>query len=219
MAAAGRDRGFACAKAVDASTRPGVGISATARTPNACSWSGAGRRRADKPNVAVTRRPKHSTPRHKEHAVGAPLLRRNLRRNLTFQRRVVTQQKFFHRLPCATGPGAMKRPSSQAATSHTIAVSPAARPFAGCWIANASGCDAAHSKAAALAIRNIRPLACAATANHPTQPARHRHGHRHFNHVHRPSRSAVAGLAAQSPLAWHNVFAFDPVFTSQESQA
>ena len=59
-----RGRGSACAKAVDASTSRGVGISVTARTPNACGWSGAGRRRGGRPNGARTRRSKPSMPRH-----------------------------------------------------------------------------------------------------------------------------------------------------------
>jgi hypothetical protein len=104
-----RGRGSACAKAVDAATNPGARTSVTARTPTACVWSGAGRQRGDKPNDARTRPPKPSTPRHNVRAVSVPPLRRKNLRSLKFQRRVVTQQTFCCRHPCATDPGAMNR--------------------------------------------------------------------------------------------------------------
>ena len=103
------DRASACAKAVDASTSRGVGTSVTARIPNACVWSGAGRRRGGRPSGARTRQSKPSMPRQNVCAVSAPPLRHNRRSHLRLRRRVVTQQKFFRRLRCATGRGAMNR--------------------------------------------------------------------------------------------------------------
>ena len=102
-----RGRGSACAKAVAAATSRCVGTSVTARTPNACVWSAAGRRRGGRPGGARTTRPKPSMPRRNVRAVSAPPPRRNHRRSPKLRRRVVTQQKFFRRLLCATGPGAL----------------------------------------------------------------------------------------------------------------
>ena len=82
-------------------------------------------------------------------AVGASHLRRRYRKPLRLRRRVVTQQKFFHRLPCATGQGAMKCPQSRAAARHVTAAPPAARRFGGYSIANASGRCVAPSEASA----------------------------------------------------------------------
>jgi len=59
-----RGRASACAKVVDASTSRGVGISVTAKIPNACGWCGVGRRRSGRPNGAKTRPPKPSMPWH-----------------------------------------------------------------------------------------------------------------------------------------------------------
>jgi hypothetical protein len=44
-----RGCGSVCAKAVGATTNPGVPTSVTARTPNACASSAAGRRRGGRP--------------------------------------------------------------------------------------------------------------------------------------------------------------------------
>src|SRR5208337_389597 len=72
-----RERASACAKAVDASINHGVGTSATARIPNACVWSGAGKRRSGKPNGVRTMPPKPSMPRQNVRAVSAPTRRHN----------------------------------------------------------------------------------------------------------------------------------------------
>jgi hypothetical protein len=111
----GDDRGpeSACAKAVAADTSRGVGTSVTARTPNVCAYSGAGRRRGGRPDGVRRMRPKPSTPRRNVRAVGASYLRRKHRRSPRLRQRVVTQQKFCCRRcrrPCVTGPGAMNRP-------------------------------------------------------------------------------------------------------------
>ena len=108
-----RGRGSACAKAVDATTSRGVGISVTARTPNACAWSDAGWRRVGRPDCVRTMRPKSRTPRSNVRAGVACHLRRKHRRSPRLRRRVVTQQKFCCRRcrrPCVTGQGAMNRP-------------------------------------------------------------------------------------------------------------
>jgi len=112
MAVAVGDRGHAsaCAKAVGTSTRRGVGTSVTVRTPNACAWSGAGRRHGARPGGARTRPPKPSMPRPSGRAAGVSTLCHNRRTSRTLRRRVVTQQKFFPRLRSARGPGAMTRP-------------------------------------------------------------------------------------------------------------
>jgi hypothetical protein len=134
-----RGRGFACAKAVSTSTRRGVGISVTARTPNAGAWCGAGRRPSGRPNGARTTPSKLSTPRRNGRAVGAPPLRHNRRRSPKLRRRVVTQQKFFCRILSVIGRGAMRRPPSRLATRPSIAVGPAVRRFTGCSIVSANG--------------------------------------------------------------------------------
>ena len=126
-----RGRESACAKAVDASTNLGVGISITAKIPNACGWCGVGRRRSGRPNDGRTMRPKPSTPRPNVRAVSASLLRHKRRSRLRLGRRVVTQQEFFRQLPCATGRGAMSRLRSRAAARHATAAPRAVRPFAG----------------------------------------------------------------------------------------
>ena len=160
-----RGRGCACAKAVDASTSRGVGTSVTARTPNACAWSGAGRRPSGRPNGVRTMRSKSSTPRRNVRAVDASHLRRNHRKPRSLRRRVVTQQKFFCRLPLCDRPGCHEPPRSRAATRHATAAPPAARRFAGCWIVNASGGCVALSRAAAHASRSTRPPAHDAAPN------------------------------------------------------
>ena len=194
-----RGRGSACAKAVDASTSRGVGTSVTARTPNACVWSGAGRRRSGRPNGVRTMRPKPSTPRPNVRAVSAPHLRPNPRRLPRLRRRVVTQQKFFRRLPCAIGRGAMNRPRSRAATRHATAAPPAVRRFAGCWIANASGSARGTFRGRRAREQEYQ----AARARRRARATRHRQrdattGAAFVTSAHRPRRSAVDGLARQA---------------------
>jgi hypothetical protein len=214
-----RGRGFACAKAAAAATSRSVGTSVIARTPNACVWFGAGRRRGGRPGGARTMRLRPSMPRHNVRAVSAPPPRRNHRRCPKLRRRVVTQRKFFRRLLCATGPDAMNHRRSRAATRHAIAAPPAVRRFAGCSIANASGCGAARSKAAAYATGSARPPARGtapsfhdtASATSPRAP---------------PLRPGPAAAPVRrrwprlaSSVAWDRVFGFDPVLAQQESQA
>lgn len=200
-----RGRGSACAKAVGARTRRSAGTSVTAKTPSACAWSGAGRRPNVRPNGARMMRSKPSTPRRNGRAVSVPSLRHNRRRSLTLRRPVVTQQKLFFRLLCATGRGAMNRPPRRTATRRATAVRPAARPFAGCSIVSASGGSAALFRAAALACASIRLPAPGAAANHAILPARRRPGRRQRNQVHPPRRSAVDGLAPPSPYLRQHV--------------
>jgi hypothetical protein len=191
----GRGRGSACAEAVAASTSRGVGTSVTARTPNACAWSGAGWRRGGRPSGVRTMRPKPSTPRSNVRAGDASHLRRKHRRSPNLRRRVVTQQTFCCRRPCATGQGAMNRPRSRVATRHATAAPPAVRRFAGCWIVNVSGVYAALSRAAAHATRSTRQPVRDAAPTSTTQPARHHHGRRPRDQAHRPRRSAVVRRA------------------------
>jgi hypothetical protein len=183
MAAAVPDRddrghGSACARAVDASISRNVGTSTTARTPSACVWCGAGRRRSGRPGGGRMKRSRPSTPRPSGRAVSVPRLRRkhlNLRK---LRRRVVTQQKFFRRLFCATGQDAMNRRRSWGATRHATAALLAGRRFAGCWIANASGNSAALSEASAHVSGNIRRPGHDAAPSKTTRPTRHRHDRR-----------------------------------------
>jgi len=105
-----RGRGSACAKAVGTSTSRGVGTSVTARTPNAGGRCVAGRRRGGRRDDARTLRAKPSTLRISVRAVSVAPLRRKHRRTPKLRRRVVTQQKFCCRLPCATGRGARNHP-------------------------------------------------------------------------------------------------------------
>jgi hypothetical protein len=105
-----RGRGFVCARGVAAGTSRGVGTSVTARTPNACAWSDAGWRRGGRPTGARMMPPKPSTPRRNVRAVAASHLRRKHRRSPRLRWRVVTQQKFCCRRPCATAQAAMNRP-------------------------------------------------------------------------------------------------------------
>jgi hypothetical protein len=123
-------RGCACAWAVGASTRPGAGTSVTVRTPNACGWCGAGRRPSGRPNDARKWRSRPGMPRLRRRAVGVLHLRHNPRKNPKLRQRVVTQQKFFQRLPSVSGRGVTNHPASRAATRPSIAVSPAARRLA-----------------------------------------------------------------------------------------
>lgn len=107
-----RGRGSACAKAVAGSTSRGVGTSVTARTPNACAWSGAGWRRGGRPNGVRMMPPKPRTPRSNVRAVGVLPLRRKHRTPPRLRWRVVTQQKLFCRrcrCPSASDPGVMNR--------------------------------------------------------------------------------------------------------------
>ncbi len=90
-----RGRGSVCAKAVGGSISHGVGISGTARIPNASAWSVGGKRRGGKPNVVKTMRSKPGTPGHNVRAASVPHLRRKPRRSIRLQSRVVTQQIFF----------------------------------------------------------------------------------------------------------------------------
>jgi hypothetical protein len=106
------DRGheFACAKAAGAGISQSAGISVTARTRNACAWSGAGRRRGGKPNGAKKIRSKPSMPRRNVRAVVVPSLCHNPRTILKLRMRVVTQQKEFCQLLYAADLDAMIRP-------------------------------------------------------------------------------------------------------------
>lgn len=166
-----RGRASACAKAVDASTNRGVGISITARIPNACGWCGVGRRRSGRPSGARTRPPNPSMPRPNACAVSASLLRHKRRSRLRLRQRVVTQQKYFRRLRCAIGRGAMSRLRSRAAARHATAARPAVRPFARSWIANASGSTVALSAVGAHASRSTRPPGRDAANSNPAPPA------------------------------------------------
>jgi len=183
-------RGSACAKAVGASTRRSVGTSVTARIPNACAWSGAGRRPGGRPNGVRTMPPKPSTPRPNARGSSPQLPK---------QPEVATARghaaKIFSRLLCATGRGVMNRPASQAATRRATAAPPAVKPFAGCSIANASGCGAALFQAAARAIGSTRPRAPSAAACHTTHPTRRRRG----KSGPQPRRSAVDSFTPQAP--------------------
>jgi hypothetical protein len=98
--AADRGRGCACARAVGVRTSRGAGTSVTARTPNACARSGAGRRRSGRPGGAWMRRSKPSKPRLSVRAVSALHLRRNPPSPSKLRQRVVTQQKFFAHFLC-----------------------------------------------------------------------------------------------------------------------
>jgi len=212
-----RGRESACAKAVEASTNLGVGISITAKIPNACGWCGVGRRRSGRPNDGRTMRPKPSTPRPNVRAVSASLLRHKRRSRLRLGRRVVTQQEFFRQLPCATGRGAMSRLLSRVAARHASAAPRAVRPFAGSWIANASGSSVALSDAAAHASRSIRPPARDAANSNPTPSTRRPRRRRFSDPEHNPRRSAVDSRAQQAlylGTEW-----FDSVSAPQESHA
>jgi len=103
--------------------------------------------------------------------------------------------KIFSRLLCATGRGVMNRSASQAATRRATAAPPAVKPFAGCSIANASGCGAALFQAAARAIGSTRPRAPSAAACHTTHPTRRRRG----KSGPQPRRSAVDSFTPQAP--------------------
>jgi hypothetical protein len=194
-----RGRASVCAKAVDASTSHDPGTSVIAKTPNACVWSGAGKRRSGRPNGVRTMPLKPSMPRQNVRAVSAPHLRHKRRRLVRLWRRVVTQQKFFHRLLCATGRGAMNRLRSRATTRHAIAVRPAGRRFAGCVIANASGGSVALSEAGMHACGNTRPLAHGVAKSNATEPEQRHHRRRPRDPAHRLRRSAVDSFVRQAP--------------------
>ncbi len=212
-----RGRASACAKAVDANTNRGVGISITVKIPNACGWCGVGRRRSGKPSGARTMPPNPSMPRPNACAVSASLLRHKRRSRLRLGRRVVTQQEFFRQLPCAIGRGATNRFRSRAAARHATVARVAVRPWAGWSIVNASGYAVALSKAAAHASRSTRPHARGGPDSNTTQPTRCRHGRRPRDQARRPRRSAVDSLARQA--AYLGTEWFDSVFAPQESQA
>jgi hypothetical protein len=92
---ADRVHGAACAKAADASTSRGAGISATARSRNVSARSASGRRLGGRPNIARTPRPKANTHGPSASAVSAPRLRPRPWNTQRLRRRVVTQQKLF----------------------------------------------------------------------------------------------------------------------------
>lgn len=212
-----RGRASACAKAVDASTSRGVGISITVKIPNACGWCGVGRRRNGRPSGVRTRPSNYSMPKPNACAVSVSLLRHKRRSRLRLGRRVVTQQKFFRRLPCATGQGVMSRFRRRAAARHATVAPLVVRPLAGCLIVNASGSAVALSKAGAPASGSTRPHARGGPVSNATQPTRCRHGRRPRDQAHRPRRSAVDSLARQA--AYLGTEWFDSVFAPQESQA
>ena len=99
-----RGRGAVCARAVDAPTRHGVGTSVTAKTPNACVWSDAGKRRDARPTDARTRPPKPSTPRPNGRAADAAVLH-NLHHKQRLQRRVGHAANIFCPPPLCARPG------------------------------------------------------------------------------------------------------------------
>jgi hypothetical protein len=190
-----RGPGSACAKVVAAITNPGVPTSVTARTPNASVRSAAGRRRGDRPGGVPTMMSKPSTLEHNVRAVSAPHLRRKPRRTPRLRRRVVTRQQFSCHILCATGPAAMTRPGSRAATRHATAVTRAVRRCAECSIANASGGAAALSRAAGHAPRSTLRHGRGGPDSKTTRPARHHPKRLRRDLTHRPCRSAVDSLA------------------------
>ena len=195
-----RGRASACAKAVDASTSRGVGISITAKIPNACGWCGVGRRRSGRPSGARTRRPKPSMPRPNACAVSASLLRHKRRSRLRLRRRVVTQQKFFRRLPCATGRGAMSRLLKSGRSQARYCCSAcrqAVRRVAGSRTQVAVPWHFPRPPRTRAGVPG-RPRAALADSN-TTPPARRQHGRRLRDQAHRPRRSAVDSLARQAP--------------------
>jgi hypothetical protein len=194
-----RGRGSACAKAVADNTSRGVPTSATARIPNAGGWSAVGRRRGARPGDAWTMSSKISTPRLNVRAVSTPHLRRKHPTNQRLRRRVVTQQQFSCPLLCATGPAAMNRLTSRAATRHATAVGPAGRRCAGYSIGNASGSGAVLSRAAGHASGSTPPHGRDAPNGNTTQPARRRPRRRRQSQLARPRRSALDCLAPQAP--------------------
>jgi hypothetical protein len=193
-----RGRGSACAKAVAIGTSRAVPTSVTARTPNACGRSVAGRQRGVRPSGVWTMRSKPSTPRRNGRAANVPHLRRKPPRTPRLRRRVVTRQEFLGRLPCATGRAAMTHPGSRAATRHATAVPPAGRRCAGCWIVNASGGAAALSAAAGHASRSTLPHGRGGPDSNTTQPVRHHPRRLRRDQAHRPCRSASDRLAQQA---------------------
>jgi hypothetical protein len=189
-----RGRGSACAKVVAARTSRGVGTSVTVKTPNAGGCSVAGRRRGGRPDAARTLPPKPSTPRRSGRAVSASAVHRKHRRTLRLRRRVVTQQKLFCRLPCATGRGAMNHPRRSLTNRRASAALRAVRRFAGCLIGNASGGSEARSAAARHVGRSTLPPACGAPDSNQTPSAERPHRRRPRDQAPRLRRSAVAGL-------------------------
>jgi hypothetical protein len=134
-----RDPDCACARAVGARTRRGVGTSVTAKSPNACGWYGAGRPLGDRPNGVRMRRSKPGKPRPSGRAGSALMIRHNPRKTPKLRRRVVTQQKLFQRLPSAVGPDVTNHRPSRAETRPNFVAPPAVRRFAACSIVNANG--------------------------------------------------------------------------------
>jgi hypothetical protein len=199
---AGEDRddrgsGSACAKAVGTTSCHGVGTSVTAKTPNAGGNCGVGKRHGGKPDDARTMQSKSSTPRRNVRAVSVPHLRRKYQKYLRLRRRVVTQQNFFCRLPCATGRGAMSLPRSPSATRRVSAVPPAVRQFAECGNANANGCCEPLSEAAGHAIGSMRPPGRGGPDSNRTPPERRHSRRRHRDQVPRLRRSAIMALPRQ----------------------
>lgn len=193
-----RGRASACAKVVDASTNRGVGISITAKIPNACGWCGVGRRRSGRPSGARMRPPNQSMPRPNVRAVSAPPLRHKRQIRLRLRRRVVTQQKYFRRLRCATGRVAMSRLRSRAAARRATAAPLAVRPWAGCSIVNASGYAVAPSTVGAHASGSTRRPGRGAANSNPTSSTRRQRRRRLPDPEHKPRRSAVDSLARQA---------------------
>jgi hypothetical protein len=133
------DPDCACARAVGARIRRGVGTSVTAKTPNACGWYGAGRPLGDRPIGARTRRSKPGMPRLRRRAVSVLSLRRNPRTNPKLHRRVVTQQEFFPRLPSAIGPDVTNHLPSWAGTRPSFVALPAVKHLTAWSIVSANG--------------------------------------------------------------------------------
>jgi hypothetical protein len=133
------------------------------------------------------------------HAGNAPLLRRHLPVLPKFRRRVVTQQEFCCRLPCATGRVAMIRPPSRGASQLASAAAPAARRFAASRIANVNGGCAALSKAATPAPRSTLPPEHGAPDSNTTPLLRRLPGRRPRNQVPRQRRSAVCCRGPPAP--------------------
>jgi hypothetical protein len=187
---ADHDRAVACAKAVVACTSLCVGTSGTARIPNACARFAAGRPPSARPDDVSTQRPKPSMPPRNVRAVNVDPLHPIPRTLLKLRRRVVTQQIFFRRNRCATGPAAMNRLPRWVATRRVTAAPPVVGPFAGCSIVNASGGGAARSKAAGPGPASTRPPAPGRTDGNTIPPA----GYPHDRRPGRPrSRTAPVG--------------------------
>ena len=95
----GPARGSACAKGASGSISRSVRISVTVRIPTAGARSAAGRRRGDRLAAVRIRGFRPSTLQPNACAVSEPKPRRNLRNERRLRPRVVTQQKFFFKIP------------------------------------------------------------------------------------------------------------------------